>query len=149
MPPVAKWINGELSFNQIKSINIEDLLERDPIKLDTALINEQLNHKTILITGAVARQFVGTGAGVLWTGLARRKGVLGRCGITLIGQVVRPIYDRSYSAQLHPAKPCNEPRTAHSVLQAASGQSAAQGGAHGCDPVFCDAGNGAAHPAMQ
>ena len=52
VPPVAKWINGELSFNQIKSINIEELLERDPIKLDNALINEQLNHKTILITGA-------------------------------------------------------------------------------------------------
>jgi FlaA1/EpsC-like NDP-sugar epimerase len=42
VPPVAKWINGELSFNQIKSINIEELLERDPIKLDNALINEQI-----------------------------------------------------------------------------------------------------------
>jgi FlaA1/EpsC-like NDP-sugar epimerase len=52
VPPVAKWINGELSFNQIKSINIEELLEREPIKLDNALINEQLNNKTILITGA-------------------------------------------------------------------------------------------------
>lgn len=52
VPPVAKWINGELSFNQIKNINIEELLERDSIKLDTDLINEQLSGKTILITGA-------------------------------------------------------------------------------------------------
>ncbi|MBS1637198.1 MAG: polysaccharide biosynthesis protein [Bacteroidetes bacterium] len=52
VPPVAKWINGELSFNQIKNINIEELLERDSIRLDTDLINEQLSGKTILITGA-------------------------------------------------------------------------------------------------
>lgn len=52
VPPVAKWINGELSFNQIKSINIEELLERDPIKLNTDEINEQLNNKVVLITGA-------------------------------------------------------------------------------------------------
>jgi FlaA1/EpsC-like NDP-sugar epimerase len=52
VPPVAKWINGELSFNQIKSINIEELLERDPIKLNTDEINKQLNNKVVLITGA-------------------------------------------------------------------------------------------------
>ncbi|MDX2174350.1 MAG: nucleoside-diphosphate sugar epimerase/dehydratase [Bacteroidota bacterium] len=52
VPPAAKWINGELSFNQIKSINIEDLLQRDAIKLDNDTINAQLKNKTILITGA-------------------------------------------------------------------------------------------------
>ena len=52
VPPVAKWINGELSFNQIKSINIEELLERDAIKLNTDEINKQLNNKVVLITGA-------------------------------------------------------------------------------------------------
>lgn len=52
VPPAAKWINGELSFNQIKSIRIEDLLERDPIKLDTAMISDELKNKVILITGA-------------------------------------------------------------------------------------------------
>lgn len=52
VPPAAKWINGELSFNQIKSVRIEDLLERDPIKLDEARIGEHLRDKIILITGA-------------------------------------------------------------------------------------------------
>lgn len=52
VPPATKWINGELSFNQLRGVNIEDLLERDPIKLDNDSINEQLNNKTILITGA-------------------------------------------------------------------------------------------------
>jgi FlaA1/EpsC-like NDP-sugar epimerase len=52
VPPVEKWINGELSFKQIKKINIEDLLERDPIKLDHAAISKEIKDKTVLVTGA-------------------------------------------------------------------------------------------------
>ncbi len=52
VPPVNNWINGELSYKQIKKIRIDDLLERDPIKLDLDLIRNQLTNKTILITGA-------------------------------------------------------------------------------------------------
>ncbi len=52
VPPVVKWINGELSFKQIKKVKIEDLLERGPIVLDTNLITKELCGKTILITGA-------------------------------------------------------------------------------------------------
>lgn len=52
LPPVSKWINGELSFNQIQSINIEDLLEREPIKLNNDIISNQLKDKIILVTGA-------------------------------------------------------------------------------------------------
>ncbi len=52
VPPVDKWINGELSLHQIKEIKIDDLLERDPIQLDLENIENQLKNKTILITGA-------------------------------------------------------------------------------------------------
>lgn len=52
VPPATKWINGELSFNQIKSIRIEDLLQRDPIRLDEVQIDAHLRDKVILITGA-------------------------------------------------------------------------------------------------
>lgn len=52
VPPVTKWINGELSFKQIKKVKIEDLLERGQIVLDTELITRELYDKTILITGA-------------------------------------------------------------------------------------------------
>lgn len=52
VPPVSSWINGELSFKQIKKIKIEELLERTPIKLDTENIKKQTADKTILITGA-------------------------------------------------------------------------------------------------
>jgi FlaA1/EpsC-like NDP-sugar epimerase len=52
VPPVQNWINGELSFKQIKKIKIENLLERDPILLDVEAIKKQLSGKRVLITGA-------------------------------------------------------------------------------------------------
>ena len=52
IPPVSKWINGELSFKQIKKVMIEDLLEREVIELDKHKISVELADKTILITGA-------------------------------------------------------------------------------------------------
>lgn len=52
VPPVSKWINGQMTAHQIKSINIEDLLEREPINLNNTKIKEELQGKVILITGA-------------------------------------------------------------------------------------------------
>jgi FlaA1/EpsC-like NDP-sugar epimerase len=52
VPPVKSWINGELSFKQIKKININDLLERDPIQLDMDKISNEISNKTVLVTGA-------------------------------------------------------------------------------------------------
>jgi len=52
VPPITHWINGELSFKQIKKVSIEELLERDTIVLDKDKIKTQLQGKTILITGA-------------------------------------------------------------------------------------------------
>lgn len=52
IPPVDKWVKGELSFNQIKEINIEDLLGREAIKLDRGTVGNDLQGKRVLITGA-------------------------------------------------------------------------------------------------
>jgi len=52
VPPVRSWINGELSFKQIRKLNIEDLLGREPIKLDMAKIKSDITGKVILVTGA-------------------------------------------------------------------------------------------------
>ncbi|HNY02306.1 MAG TPA: nucleoside-diphosphate sugar epimerase/dehydratase [Bacteroidales bacterium] len=52
VPPMIRWINGELSFNQIRHINIEELLERDEIRLDEDRIGREITGKTILVTGA-------------------------------------------------------------------------------------------------
>jgi len=52
LPDVKDWINGELSSNQIRKINIEDLLERPEINLDVKQIKKDVLNKTILVTGA-------------------------------------------------------------------------------------------------
>ena len=52
VPPVKNWINGELSFKQIKKVNIEDLLSREPIQLDLSGIKSTIRGKIVLITGA-------------------------------------------------------------------------------------------------
>jgi FlaA1/EpsC-like NDP-sugar epimerase len=52
IPSANKWVNGELSLNQIKKVRIEDLLERDPIELQNDNIKAQLESKCILVTGA-------------------------------------------------------------------------------------------------
>jgi len=52
VPPVTKWTNGELSFNQMKKVKIEDLLGRDEIKLSNDKIKQQLKDRIILVTGA-------------------------------------------------------------------------------------------------
>lgn len=51
VPPVDSWINGQLSFKQIKKIKIEDLLEREPIQLHHENLRRQIKDKTVLITG--------------------------------------------------------------------------------------------------
>ncbi len=52
IPPVDKWVRGELSINQIKEVNIEDLLGRESIKLDNPAVQHELQGKRVLITGA-------------------------------------------------------------------------------------------------
>jgi FlaA1/EpsC-like NDP-sugar epimerase len=52
VPPMIRWINGELSFNQFKKVNIEDLLEREEIKLDNHMISQEIAGKVVMISGA-------------------------------------------------------------------------------------------------
>ncbi len=52
VPPAAKWIRGELSFKQIKRVKIEDLLGREPIVINNAIIQGKTREKHILVTGA-------------------------------------------------------------------------------------------------
>lgn len=84
VPPVNNWINGELSFKQIRKVNIEELLERDSIKLDEANISKQLKGKTILVTGA---------AGSIGSELARQIIKYSPSKTILLDQAESPLYD--------------------------------------------------------
>lgn len=52
VPEPHKWIDGTLSIKQLRKINIEDLLERPPISLDSKKIGETLKNKKVMVTGA-------------------------------------------------------------------------------------------------
>lgn len=51
-PAIEKWLNGQLEVRQLQKVQFEDLLGRDPIRLDMELIRKGLSHKTIMVTGA-------------------------------------------------------------------------------------------------
>lgn len=52
MPNIENVLSGEIEVNQLKKVEVEDLLGRDPVELDMALISKELTNKTILVTGA-------------------------------------------------------------------------------------------------
>lgn len=51
VPDLNSWVQGELSINQIKEVKIDDLLERDSIRLMNTELIEQIKSKVVLITG--------------------------------------------------------------------------------------------------
>jgi FlaA1/EpsC-like NDP-sugar epimerase len=51
VPLITDWEDQKQISNQVKNFDIEDLLERKPIVLDTKRISSQINNKTVLITG--------------------------------------------------------------------------------------------------
>ncbi len=52
VPAAEKWLYGKLNTDQLKNLNIDDLLQRESIKLDKQNILRELAGKRILITGA-------------------------------------------------------------------------------------------------
>jgi FlaA1/EpsC-like NDP-sugar epimerase len=52
VPPLDHWINGKLNLRQIERVKIEDLLQRDTIKLNNPKIKENVIGKRIMVTGA-------------------------------------------------------------------------------------------------
>ncbi|MDK9852957.1 nucleoside-diphosphate sugar epimerase/dehydratase [Staphylococcus equorum] len=52
MPYIEDVLSGEIEVNQLKKVEVEDLLGRDPVELDMALISKELTDKTILVSGA-------------------------------------------------------------------------------------------------
>ncbi len=51
-PSTSEWMDGELSSKHIRTIRIEELLERDEIRLDHKNVKAQVTNKVVLVTGA-------------------------------------------------------------------------------------------------
>ena len=51
IPGVEAALTGEVNIKNIREIEIEDLLEREPIKLNNKIIGEEILGETVLVTG--------------------------------------------------------------------------------------------------
>jgi FlaA1/EpsC-like NDP-sugar epimerase len=52
VPAVKDLIEGKVQVSQIRPVDIEDLLGRDPVTLDTQSIGDYVHGKVVLVTGA-------------------------------------------------------------------------------------------------
>ncbi|MDP2541121.1 polysaccharide biosynthesis protein [Tenacibaculum discolor] len=84
VPPLSKWIHGDLEANQIKQVKIEDLLDRKPISIDNPIVKREVNNKVILVTGA---------AGSIGSEISRQLSIYNHKHLVLIDQAESPLYD--------------------------------------------------------
>ena len=52
IPALTDVMEGRVQVSQIRDVDIEDLLGREPVELDTEQIGEQLRDRRVLVTGA-------------------------------------------------------------------------------------------------
>lgn len=83
VPPLEQWVDGSFSAKQLKNIKIEQLLERDSISINNKIINEQIRHKRILVTGA---------AGSIGSEIVRQLAKFGPEMIILCDQAETPLH---------------------------------------------------------
>ncbi len=84
VPPLTKWIDGDLEANQIKQVKIEDLLEREPISIENPIIRRDVNNKVLLVTGA---------AGSIGSEISRQLSIHEFKHLILIDQAESALYD--------------------------------------------------------
>ncbi len=86
LPLVSDWDDQKEISKKIKNFEIHDLLERKPITLDTQLISEYLQEKTILVTGA---------AGSIGSEIVRQVFLFQPKRIILLDQAETPLHSLS------------------------------------------------------
>ncbi len=84
VPPLSKWIGGDLQANQIKQINIDDLLGRETISIDNPIVKREVTNKVVLVTGA---------AGSIGSEISRQLSGYNLKLLILIDQSESPLYD--------------------------------------------------------
>ena len=78
------WISGDSPRIEMKAVNIEELLTRDPINLDKKHLNKHIEGKSILITGA---------AGSIGSELVRQISRYNPRQLILLDQAESPMYE--------------------------------------------------------
>lgn len=91
-PPLSEWNAQTLNPNQLKEIQIEDLLQRDPIEIDIHKVASHLEGKRVLITGA---------AGSIGSEIMRQVASFNPYKLILVDQAETPLHDIRLELQDH------------------------------------------------
>ncbi|MFK2336391.1 polysaccharide biosynthesis protein [Bacteroides fragilis] len=83
-PPLSEWGGQALNKTQLKEIQIEDLLQREPIEVDIHKIASHLEGKRVMITGA---------AGSIGSEIMRQVASFNPYKLILIDQAETPLHD--------------------------------------------------------
>jgi FlaA1/EpsC-like NDP-sugar epimerase len=86
IPQLSEWVEGESGSKEVKSFQIEDLLNRSPIKLNDENKHKQHAGKTILVTG---------GAGSIGSEIVRQVANYGPKTIIVLDQAETPLHNLS------------------------------------------------------
>lgn len=87
VPHISMWMNGTFNATQIQDIKIEDLLEREPIKIDNINVVREVLDKTVLVTGA---------AGSIGSEICRQLLQYKPKQIIMLDQAESPLYDLQF-----------------------------------------------------
>jgi len=52
LPGIGDLIDGKVSIRALRNVDLEDLLGRDPVALDAALLERHITGRTVMVTGA-------------------------------------------------------------------------------------------------
>ena len=83
-PPLSEWNNQFLDRTQLKEIQIEDLLQRNPIEIDIHKVASHLEGKRVMITGA---------AGSIGSEIMRQVASFNPYKLILVDQSETPLHD--------------------------------------------------------
>ncbi|QDR82023.1 polysaccharide biosynthesis protein [Sporomusa termitida] len=84
LPGLYELMDGKVSLNQLRDVDLEDLLRRDPVKLDLEEIAGYLTGKRVLVTGA---------GGSIGSELCRQIAKLSPNQMILLGKGENSIYE--------------------------------------------------------
>ncbi|MEG1413203.1 MAG: nucleoside-diphosphate sugar epimerase/dehydratase [Acidaminococcaceae bacterium] len=84
IPGVYEIIEGNVNTSQLRPIEVEDLLGREAVKLDTHAVSKYLNNKVVLVTGA---------GGSIGSEICRQVAKMGPKKILLLGKGENSIYE--------------------------------------------------------
>ncbi|MGI5843083.1 MAG: polysaccharide biosynthesis protein [Candidatus Xenobium sp.] len=96
VPSLSDVAGGHVTVNSIREVQIEDLLERDPVRVELASVGEYLRARRILVTGA---------GGSIGSEICRQVVHLGAESVIMMGRGENSIYEIALELRGEPVIP--------------------------------------------